>query len=139
MLRLVNGARAQVCEALTALCEDFAADGLTVSRALRALFRHVESSGAPARLAAQAEALRSRGEEEAALRLSQLWDLFVGLCDQFHTVCPDAPVTPARFRELFRLAAEEKSVGTIPASLDAVTVRAAARGECSASACDGCE
>lgn len=125
VLRLVNGARAQVCEALTALCEDFAADGLTVSRALRALFRHVESSGAPARLAAQAEALRSRGEEEAALRLSQLWDLFVGLCDQFHTVCPDAPVTPARFRELFRLAAEEKSVGTIPASLDAVTVGSA--------------
>lgn len=39
VLRLVNGARAQVCEALTALCEDFAADGLTVSRALRALFQ----------------------------------------------------------------------------------------------------
>ena len=122
VLRLINGARARVSDALQTLCEDLAADGLTVGSALRALYRHVESSGAPARLAAQAEALRRRGEEESALRLSQLWDIFVGLCDQFYTVCPDAPVTPARFRELFRLAAEEKSVGSIPASLDAVTV-----------------
>ena len=52
VLRLINGARARVSDALQTLCEDLAADGLTVGSALRALYRHVESSGAPARLAA---------------------------------------------------------------------------------------
>ncbi len=125
VLRSVNAARSRISASLSALCEDMASPSLTVGTALRALWRHVTVCGCAAGLRASADTLRKGGDEDGALRVSQLWKIFVGLCDQLYAVCPDEKVTAERFAQLFRIAAEEKSVGAIPASADAVTVGSA--------------
>ena len=71
-----------------------------------------------ARMRAQADAGRLQEAEETA----QLWEILCGVLDQFVEILGDEPMETDEFSRLLRQVAGQYSVGTIPVSLDQVSV-----------------
>ncbi len=67
---------------------------------------------------AQAEAGRLQEAEETA----QLWEILCAILDQFVEILGDEPLGTDEFSRLLRQVASQYSVGTIPVSLDQVSV-----------------
>lgn len=67
---------------------------------------------------AQAEAGRLQDAEETA----QLWEILCAILDQFVEILGDEPMGTDEFSRLLRQVASQYSVGTIPVSLDQVSV-----------------
>ena len=67
---------------------------------------------------AQADAGRLQEAEETA----QLWEILCGVLDQFVEILGDEPMETDEFSRLLRQVAGQYSVGTIPVSLDQVSV-----------------
>ena len=70
------------------------------------------------RMRAQAAAGRLQEAEETA----QLWEILCGVLDQFTEILGDEPMATDEFSRLLRQVAGQYSVGTIPVSLDQVSV-----------------
>ena len=70
------------------------------------------------RMHRQAEAGRMQEAEETA----QLWEILCGVLDQFVEILGDEKLSADEFERLFRLVLTQYSVGTIPVSLDQVSV-----------------
>ena len=73
----------------------------------------------------QPEAGRLQEAEETA----QLWDILCGVLDQFMEILGEEPMDIEEFTRLFRQVLTQYSVGSIPVSLDQVSVTGVARND----------
>ena len=120
-LERVNKLRRRVREPLLALAEGVKA-GETAREKVDFLYSFMETlrlqDALENQMKAQAEAGRLQDAEETA----QLWDILCGVLDQFVEILGDEPMNLDEFTRLFRQVVTQYSVGTIPVSLDQVSV-----------------
>lgn len=121
MLKIANEARNRVVAPLIALRETLLRKDITVSDALKALYRHLMDMQVSERILANAERLLKKGEREKSERELQLWKLLINIIDQLDGICGNKPITPKRLLALMKLMCDSYSLGAIPASLDSVT------------------
>ena len=101
--------------------------GDTVGQQVLALYAFLEAIQLPAALEARSEALLAQGEPELARQYGQLWGIFCGALEQCYAMVGEMPSDLGEFARLLRLLLSRYTVGTIPASLDRVTVGDAPR------------
>ena len=70
----------------------------------------------------QMEAQAQGGRLQEAEETAQLWEILCGVLDQFVELLGEEPMELEEFTRLFRQVLTEYSVGTIPVSLDQVSV-----------------
>lgn len=92
-----------------------------------ALYQLLDDIDLPTRLAQRADSLDQRAERTAAAQYRQLWDILVGGLEQCALLLGDTELELDEFSRLFSLVLSQYDVGTIPVSLDAVTVADAPR------------
>ena len=92
-----------------------------------ALYQLLEDIGLPTRLVQRADSLDQRAERTAAAQYRQLWDILVDGLEQCALLLGDTELELDEFSRLFSLVLSQYDVGTIPVSLDAVTVADAPR------------
>ncbi len=124
----VNGLRRRVYGPLSRLAEGLK-QGETAREKVNALYGFMEElslqDALECRLRAQAEAERLQDAEETA----QLWEILCGVLDQFVEILGDEPMETDEFTRLFRQVLTQYSVGTIPVSLDQVSVSGVGRND----------
>ena len=86
------------------------------------LYSFLEEIGLPERLEERAERLRERGEAALAEEDGQLWDILCGALEQCAALLGDTPMELEEFARLFALVLSQYDVGSIPVSLDRVSV-----------------
>lgn len=91
------------------------------------LYQFLEDIDLPRRLVQRADALERRGDRNTAAQYRQLWDILAGGMEQCALLLGDRTLELDEFARLFSLALSQYDVGTIPVSLDAVTVGDAPR------------
>ena len=120
-LEQVNALRERVRVPLLQLAESLKT-GVTAGEKADALYTFAETLNLQEtleqRMRAQAEAGRLQDAEETA----QLWEILCGVLDQFVEILGDEPMETEEFSRLFRQVLTQYSVGTIPVSLDQVSV-----------------
>lgn len=87
-----------------------------------ALERFLEEVGLERRLTEQAGTLAAAGDRQRAQALTQLYELLLSVMEQMYGVLGGTVRSPEDFCRLFRAALTQGSVGTIPATLDALRV-----------------
>ena len=92
-----------------------------------AVYDLLEEIGIPARLAERAAALERRGDLNSAGQYRQLWEILAGGLEQCALQLADTQMDLEEFSRLFSLVLSQYDVGTIPVSLDRVTVGEASR------------
>ena len=127
-LERVNALRRRVQAPLHRLAEGLKT-GETAAAKVNALYSFMEEltlqNALETQLRAQAEAGRLQDAEETA----QLWEILCGVLDQFVEILGDEPMELEEFTRLFRQVLTQYSVGTIPVSLDQVSVTGVARND----------
>lgn len=121
ILTLANQAKNKVVTPLTALRDTLNSKGLTVSKAVRALYQHLINTKADEHLRQTAEKYLRNGERERSEREIQLWKIIINIIDQLETLCGSVQITPKRLSSLIKLMCSCYSLGAIPAFGDAVT------------------
>ena len=91
------------------------------------LYDLLEDIHLPRRLGERAAALEERGDLNTAGQYRQLWDILVGGLEQCALLLSDTQMELEEFSRLFSLVLSQYDVGTIPVSLDRVTVGEASR------------
>lgn len=89
---------------------------------VRALWSFMEEIGLNERLNREAAALQSEGELQLAQEYAQIYGVFCSLLEQMYGVLGDTVRSPEDFYRMLRTALSVCRIGTIPASLDCVTV-----------------
>lgn len=89
---------------------------------VRALYDFTESIGLSDRISAFAEESRRTGNAQAEQEYVQVYGIITELLEQMYGVLGQSVRQPESFASVFRTAISRCSVGTIPASLDCVTV-----------------
>lgn len=117
----VNELRRRVRQPLLRLVEGLKA-GETAGEKVDALYSFMEELGLQDALEAQMHAQAGAGRLQDAEETAQLWDILCGVLDQFVEILGDEPMGLDEFARLFRQVLTEYSVGTIPVSLDQVSV-----------------
>ena len=121
VLDRVNELRARIRGPLSRLADGLKS-GNTAGEKVNALYTFAEELGLQnsleERMRAQAEAGRLQDAEETA----QLWEILCGVLDQFVEILGEDPMETDEFSRLFRQVLTQYSVGTIPVSLDQVSV-----------------
>lgn len=87
-----------------------------------ALYDFMERLDLAGQLERRAARLVELGQPQLAIETQQLWDIACQALLQCHSVLNDSPLTLEQFAELFKLVLSQYSVGSIPASLDSVSV-----------------
>ena len=117
----VNELRRRVRAPLAELYEGLKA-GVTAGEKVNSLYSFLEhlnlQNALEEQMRAQAEAGRLQDAEETA----QLWEILCAILDQFVEILGDEPMGTDEFSRLLRQVASQYSVGTIPVSLDQVSV-----------------
>lgn len=121
LLRIANQARDKIVPPLSALRDTLMQKGLTVEKALKALYNHLIAMNADEQLLNDAEKALKHGEREKSERTIQLWKHLINIFDQLYAVCGDKSISPKRLQSLIRLMCDCYSLGAIPAYADAVT------------------
>ena len=93
----------------------------------RAIYAFLEEIGLRTRLEEQAQALTERGSLTQAEEYAQLWEILCEALDQCAQLLADERISLPDFSQLLQLVLSQYRVGSIPASLDRVTVGDAAR------------
>lgn len=119
LLDRLDGARRRAAAPLEALRKNREKTGRGQAEAL---FRFLEEIGLPKRLEDRAGRLRERGEAALAEEDGQLWDILCGALEQCAVLLEDAPMELEEFAQLFALVLSQYDVGSIPVSLDRVSV-----------------
>ena len=101
--------------------------GDTIGAQVLSLYRFLEEIQAPEALEERAAVLLERGEPELAREYSQLWQIFCQGLEQCIAILGETEAALSEFSRLLRLLLSRYSVGTIPASLDRITVGDAQR------------
>ncbi|MCL2031634.1 MAG: PD-(D/E)XK nuclease family protein, partial [Oscillospiraceae bacterium] len=121
-LRRIHRARVLLAAPLREL-----AGGRTAEDWARRTARFLESCRVPRALKRRAAQLDALGERKLSEESRQLWDILVRALEQCAAVLGDRPMARAEFFDLLLLTLSAYSVGSIPASLDRVTVGTAGR------------
>ena len=120
-LERLNSDRARAIEPLIRLknCLESAKD---TGEMVRALYEFTKDIDLDKRLACFADACRSAGDPQAEQECVQVYAIVTDLLEQMYGVLGQSVRSPESFARIFRAAISRCSVGTIPASLDCVTV-----------------
>ena len=128
VLTEINALRRRVSGPLTQL-----ADGLKNAETARgkidALYGWLETLGLQQALEEQMRRLAEKGWRQRAEETAQLWQILCGVMDQFVELLGDTPLDNDEFVRLLRQVMTQYSVGTIPVSLDQVTVSETTRND----------
>ena len=117
----VNGLRRRLRGPLGRLAEGLKRSG-TAGEKVDALYSFLEELQLQPALEAQMRSQAAAGRLQEAEETAQLWDILCGVLDQFVEILGDEPMELDEFTRLFRQVAGQYSVGTIPVSLDQVSV-----------------
>ena len=117
----VNELRHRVREPLLALAEGIKARE-TAGEKVDSLYSFMETLGLQDALESQMKAQAEAGRLQDAEETAQLWEILCGVLDQFVEILGDEPMSLDEFTRLFRQVVTQYSVGTIPVSLDQVSV-----------------
>ena len=120
-LEQVNDLRRRVQEPLAALNEGLKA-GKTAGEKVDALYSFLERLDLQGTLEEQMRAQADAGRLQEAEETAQLWEILCAILDQFVEILGDEPMGTDEFSRLLRQVASQYSVGTIPVSLDQVSV-----------------
>ncbi len=120
-LDAVNDLRRRVRGPLERLWNGLKA-GETAGEKVNSLYSFLEELGLQSALEAQMRAQAEAGRMQAAEETAQLWEILCGILDQFVEILGDEPMELEEFSRLVRQVASQYSVGTIPVSLDQVSV-----------------
>ena len=120
-LAQINVLRRRVRELLLPLAEGMKT-AQTARGKVEALYVFIEKLNLSQALEAQMRALAEAGHLQAAEETAQLWDILCGVLDQFVEILEDEVMDLEEFTRLFRQILTQYSVGTIPVSLDQVSV-----------------
>ena len=96
--------------------------GETVRQKIEALYGFLEDVGLRKSLEEQMRRLAEQGWRQRAEETAQLWQILCGVMDQCVELVGDTVLTTEEFVRLLRQVTSCYSVGTIPVSLDQVTV-----------------
>ena len=117
----VNALRRRVREPLLHLWEGVKT-GETAEEKVNSLYSFLEELGLQQALEEQMRSQAQAGRLQAAEETAQLWEILCGILDQFVEILGDEPMELEEFSRLLRQVASQYSVGTIPVSLDQVSV-----------------
>ena len=117
----VNGLRRRVREPLGRLAERLKG-GETAEEKIDALYDFLEELGLQRALEEQMRAQAEAGRLQDAEETAQLWEILCGVLDQFVEILGGERMELDEFSRLLRQVFTEYSVGTIPVSLDQVSV-----------------
>ena len=117
----VNELRRRVREPLLALAEGIKARE-TAGEKVDSLYSFMETLGLQDALESQMKAQAEAGRLQDAEETAQLWEILCGVLDQFVEILGDEPMSLDELTRLFRQVVTQYSVGTIPVSLDQVSV-----------------
>lgn len=120
-LEWLNSDRARAIEPLVRLKSGLESAKNT-GEMVRAFYEFTEKIDLNKRLAAFADACRSAGDPQAEQECVQVYAIITDLLEQMYGVLGQSVRTPESFARIFRAAISRCSIGTIPASLDCVTV-----------------
>ena len=87
-----------------------------------AVYDFTEEIGLYGRIDEMTRSLAEAGQLQAAAEYSQVWEMFVSALEQCASVLGDMEIETEEFVKLFKLMLAEYEVGTIPASIDCVSV-----------------
>lgn len=121
LLERVNDLRRRVRGPLLALADGLKA-GETAGGKVDSLYSFMETLGLQDALESQMKAQAEAGRLQDAEETAQLWEILCGVLDQFVEILGDEPMSLDEFTRLFRQVVTQYSVGTIPVSLDQVSV-----------------
>lgn len=127
-LERVNELRRRVQEPLLALADGLKA-GETAGEKVDSLYSFMESLSLQDALESQMKAQAEAGRLQDAEETAQLWEILCGVLDQFVEVLGDEPMSLDEFTRLFRQVVTQYSVGSIPVSLDQVSVNEITRND----------
>ena len=119
LLERLDRARRQVAEPLELLRKNQNHTG--VGQAI-CLYSFMEAIGLPQRLEDRVAELHRRDQPALAEEYRQLWEILCGGLEQCAALLGETPMELEEFSGLFRLVLSQYDVGTIPVSLDRVTV-----------------
>ena len=119
-LNQINSLRRRVREPLAALAEGL--KGETAGEKIEALYSFMESLSLQDALEEQVRAQAAAGRLQEAEETAQLWEILCNVLDQFMELLSEEPMDLDSFTRLFCKVLTQYSVGTIPASLDQVSV-----------------
>lgn len=120
-LDVVNALRRRVRGPLLRLAEGMKT-GETAGEKVNTLYSFMEELSLQAALETQMRAQGAAGRLQDAEETAQLWDILCGVLDQFVEILGDELMGLDEFTRLFRQVLTQYSVGTIPVSLDQVSV-----------------
>ena len=127
-LGAVNALRARVQGPFSRLRQGVGGSGAAEEK-VRALYDYLSEIGLPEAMQARTEALFAAGEAQRAEEAAQLWGILCGVMDQFVEILGETALDAEEFAQLFRLVLTQYSVGTIPVTLDAVSVSSMTRND----------
>lgn len=127
-LEQVNEIRRKVQGPLSRLAEGLKGEG-TVLEKISALYSFMEELDLQASLERQMQAQAEAGRLQEAEETAQLWEILCGVLDQFAEILGDESVKLDAFTRLFCQVLTQYSVGTVPVSLDQVTVHEITRND----------
>ena len=120
-LEQVNELRRRVGDPLGRLAAGMK-EGRTARDYVEALYDFMETLNLEAALTEQMHRQAEGGRMQEAEETAQLWEILCGVLDQFVEILGEERLTGDEFERLFRLVLTQYSVGTIPVSLDQVSV-----------------
>lgn len=119
-LAQINALRQRVQKSLVALAEGLESE--TAGEKIEALYTFMEALSLQDALDAQMHVQADAGRLQEAEETAQLWEILCGVLDQFMELLGDERMDLDAFTRLLRQVLSQYSVGTIPASLDQVSV-----------------
>lgn len=120
-LKLINETRKKVIEPVIKLKNDI--EGKTGEEAVKALYCFLIDTGSDKNLLSFALTL----DNENAYECERSWDEFMTALSLLADITKDKIMTTARFLELFKIMTSSSDIGSLPGSLDEITVGSADR------------
>lgn len=120
-LEQINALRRRVCGPLRQLAEGLKT-GETAREKVESLYTFLETLSLQKALEQQMEQQAAAGRLQDAEETAQLWEILCGVLDQFVEILGDEPMDLDEFTRLLRQILTQYSIGTIPVSLDQVSV-----------------
>ncbi len=127
-LSRVNDLRRRVRQPLLALSQGLKT-GNTASEKVNALYSFLEELSLQNTLESQRQSQQEAGRLQEAEETAQLWDILCGVLDQFVEILGEEPLGTEEFVRLFQQVLSQYHVGSIPVSLDQVSVSSITRND----------
>lgn len=94
----------------------------TANKKVEILYRFLEEIHLQKQLEEQMRRLGETGRMQSAEETAQVWDILCAVLDQFVEILGEEPMDTGEFSRLLRQVLTQYSIGSIPVSLDQVTV-----------------